>query len=143
MGAPSPPQASAVAPPPSPLVHAMSGAVGAVVAMALLYPLDQVRAILQVRCGGLDIRHQRRHIFHAKQPPPLPPLEYPVLWASLSRILSFKRVPQLEWAKNQRDSFDAAEFCKLPPRTHMRPLGREIQWHGRPYQNLVLCMLVF
>lgn len=37
----------AVAPPP-PLAHALSGAVGAVVAMALLYPLDQVRAILQV-----------------------------------------------------------------------------------------------
>lgn len=33
---------------PSPLAHALSGAVGAVVAMALLYPLDQVRAILQV-----------------------------------------------------------------------------------------------
>ncbi|CAM9377911.1 unnamed protein product [Ectocarpus fasciculatus] len=39
--------AHAVAPPP-PLAHALSGAVGAVVAMALLYPLDQVRAILQV-----------------------------------------------------------------------------------------------
>eukprot|EP00752_Nemacystus_decipiens_P010968 g9748.t1 len=33
---------------PPPLAHALSGAVGAVVAMALLYPLDQVRAILQV-----------------------------------------------------------------------------------------------
>lgn len=33
---------------PSPLVHALAGAVGAVVAMTLLYPLDQVRAILQV-----------------------------------------------------------------------------------------------
>lgn len=49
MGVPPPPtKAFAVAQPPSPLVHAMSGAVGAVVAMALLYPLDQVRAILQV-----------------------------------------------------------------------------------------------
>lgn len=38
-----------VASSPPPLVHALSGAVGAVVAMALLYPLDQVRAILQVR----------------------------------------------------------------------------------------------
>lgn len=37
-----------VAPAPPPLVHALSGAVGAVIAMALLYPLDQVRAILQV-----------------------------------------------------------------------------------------------
>lgn len=43
--------AHAVAPPP-PLAHALSGAVGAVVAMALLYPLDQVRAVLQVRSRG-------------------------------------------------------------------------------------------
>ncbi|CAM9358137.1 unnamed protein product, partial [Discosporangium mesarthrocarpum] len=33
---------------PSPLAHAVAGAVGAVIAMALLYPLDQVRATLQV-----------------------------------------------------------------------------------------------
>lgn len=38
-----------VASTPPPFVHALSGAVGAVIAMALLYPLDQVRAILQVR----------------------------------------------------------------------------------------------
>ncbi|CAM9440946.1 unnamed protein product, partial [Ascophyllum nodosum] len=33
---------------PPPIAHALSGALGAVMAMALLYPLDQVRAILQV-----------------------------------------------------------------------------------------------
>lgn len=38
---------------PPPLVHALSGAVGAVIAMALLYPLDQVRAILQVGIIGV------------------------------------------------------------------------------------------
>ncbi|CAM9461158.1 unnamed protein product [Pylaiella littoralis] len=37
-----------VASSPPPIVHALSGSVGAVVAMTLLYPLDQVRAILQV-----------------------------------------------------------------------------------------------
>eukprot|EP00903_Cladosiphon_okamuranus_P018102 g16659.t1 len=48
MGAPSPPQNTPAVSSPPPLAHALSGAVGAVVAMALLYPLDQVRAILQV-----------------------------------------------------------------------------------------------
>ncbi|CAM9494330.1 unnamed protein product, partial [Choristocarpus tenellus] len=45
---------------PSPLAHAIAGAVGAVLAMAVLYPLDQVRTILQVddnvaaECAGPD-----------------------------------------------------------------------------------------
>lgn len=48
VGAPPVQQPPPVAPSPPPVVHALSGSVGAVVAMALLYPLDQVRAILQV-----------------------------------------------------------------------------------------------
>lgn len=43
--------------PPPPLAHALSGAVGAVIAMAILYPLDQVRSMLQVRY----IQHSPKH----------------------------------------------------------------------------------
>lgn len=50
IGTPPMQQVPPVAPSPPPVVHALSGSVGAVVAMALLYPLDQVRAILQVNC---------------------------------------------------------------------------------------------
>lgn len=46
MGAPS---AVHVVSSPPPSAHAISGAIGAVAAMAMLYPLDQVRAVLQVR----------------------------------------------------------------------------------------------
>ncbi|CAM9134621.1 unnamed protein product [Scytosiphon promiscuus] len=44
----TPRQGGTVVVSPPPFVHALSGAAGAVIAMALLYPLDQVRSMLQV-----------------------------------------------------------------------------------------------
>ncbi|CAM9379758.1 unnamed protein product, partial [Hapterophycus canaliculatus] len=44
----TPQQGPTIAASPPPFAHALSGAAGAVIAMALLYPLDQVRSMLQV-----------------------------------------------------------------------------------------------